>query len=75
MRVTAKEHRHLVNPITVFLDGVPIRHVLMADDEKGVVITPDRDATGKLVSSGRTFLTKILRGKVEISLPRKLTRD
>lgn len=53
---------------TVTLDGVPIGHVVEADDVEGYVRVEELDARGApVVNAGRTgIMVKLLHGSVEL---------
>lgn len=56
----------------IYLNGESIDHAVEADEEKGVVIVYQTNATGAPIYAGGQFLTNTLTGKVEIK-GRKIT--
>ncbi|WPU24502.1 hypothetical protein RI049_07050 [Cedecea neteri] len=53
--------------ITVFLDGVEVKHVFTADDEKGEVIAAVLDEHGHMPAENGEVKRKTLYGKVTIN--------
>lgn len=55
----------------VLLDGVEIKHVVVADEDKGEVEVLSRDEDGEFIVNRfhNRVVTEIRRGKVEIVIP------
>jgi hypothetical protein len=54
----------------VYLDGKLVRHVVMADEERRIVIALKIDADGRfLLGPAREIMTEELHGDVRIDLP------
>lgn len=68
--------RRACNEARVELDGVVVDYVIEADEETGAVRKYKQDADGLLVRESDSpysdFVTEILRGKVEICLPKHI---
>ena len=53
-------------PYTVYLDGVEVKHVFTADDEKGEVIAAVHDELGHMVAENGEVKRQVLLGHVRI---------
>lgn len=51
----------------VTLDGVPVKNLIMADDEAGVCISLKQDDKGRVLTKDGETVTIIQRGLVKIS--------
>ncbi|SXD43890.1 Uncharacterised protein [Klebsiella quasivariicola] len=58
--------------ITVYLDGIEVKHVFSADDDKGEVIVAVRDSRGHITAENGEVKRQTLNGSVRIErLPKQ----